>query len=195
VDPLPAGSNQQDRGRRRSPNGSQDAYFLDLVRDGVLEVRPDGSIWRHRERDGRGRYRPCPPRRIDLSQRDGYRRIYDGDHCATAHRIVWAALYGLVPPDLEVNHLDGVRSNNHPSNLEVVTPKVNSQYTYAVLKREPNRGERNGRAKLTAVQAAEIRQRLLNGTTQGVLAAEYGVCKKTIGWIALGVTWREGVAS
>jgi hypothetical protein len=52
------------------------------------------------------------------------------------------------------------------------------------------RGERHGRAKLTASEVAEIRTKRANGSKQQVLADEYGVSKSLIGQICNGEVWR-----
>lgn len=45
-------------------------------------------------------------------QRDG-RRL---------HRVVWEAFNGEIPDGCHIHHRDGDRANNHPSNLELLTP-------------------------------------------------------------------------
>lgn len=45
-----------------------------------------------------------------------------------AHRIVWAMENQTLPkPGMEVDHIDGVRNNNHPSNLRLVSHQENQQ--------------------------------------------------------------------
>ena len=47
---------------------------------------------------------------------------------AYLHRIVWEYVHGRIDPELEVNHIDGVVSNNGIANLELVTPSGNVQH-------------------------------------------------------------------
>lgn len=64
-----------------------------------------------------------------LDRHTGYGRVYvGGSRSAMAHRVVWLAAYGFIPPELEVNHLNRKRWDNRLSNLELVTPKGNSAH-------------------------------------------------------------------
>lgn len=42
---------------------------------------------------------------------------------ATAHRIVWKMVHGTEPP--EIDHISGVRTDNHPDNLRAATSREN----------------------------------------------------------------------
>lgn len=51
-----------------------------------------------------------------------------------AHRIAWALVYGEVPTG-DLDHIDGNKQNNHPSNLRLAT---RSQNNYNAKKRRDN---------------------------------------------------------
>src|ERR1035437_3644976 len=81
----------------------------------------------------------------------------------TVHPLVAAAFIGARPDGLTINHIDGVKTNNRPANLEYVTLVENVQHAHRTglinhfgnrnwTRREPERvirGERHYRAKLT----------------------------------------------
>lgn len=46
----------------------------------------------------------------------------------TVHRLVWTAFNGDIPKDMEINHIDDVKTNNNLANLEIVTHKYNCNY-------------------------------------------------------------------
>lgn len=47
---------------------------------------------------------------------------------AMAHRVVWIALHGFIPPGLQINHINRRRWDNHPDNLELVTPAGHARH-------------------------------------------------------------------
>lgn len=105
------------------------------------------------------------------------------------HRLVAAAFIGPLPIGKEVNHINGLRADNRVENLEYVTRAENMAHKRVTGTTQG--GERNGRAKLTASQVAEIRDRYANGEFGTKLALEYGVTSGTIYFLVSGATWRE----
>lgn len=98
----------------------------------------------------------------------------------TVHRLVAQHFLPAWNPALEINHIDGNRYNNAADNLEMCTHRCNMEHAIANdLKNDY--GEKSRNAKLTNVQAEEIRVRYrAGGVTQEALAAEYGVCRQTV---------------
>ena len=120
------------------------------------------------------------------------------------HRLVAEAFHGPRPEGLHINHIDGVKTNNHPSNLEYVTPKENGSHAAAMglyptgdshwRSRMPERGARGetaGLAKLTNDNVRDIRKALANGEKGVDIAVRYGVSPTAISRINKGHTWHH----
>lgn len=56
---------------------------------------------------------------------DGYRRIKFAGKMWKAHRLIWIYVNGQIPDGLQVDHINGVRSDNRLANLRLVTNAEN----------------------------------------------------------------------
>lgn len=175
--------------------GDGERVLMGLVQRGLLDVRPNGEVWRTAACGRTGRWRQIAPVRADKRRADGYRVVrvqIDGRaHMAMAHRLVWAVHVGPVPPGEEINHRNGCRGDNRLENLERVSPSRNVQHSYDVLGRPRAAGSRNGRAKLTREQVGMIRQRAAGGEAGRALAREFGVSHTVVQRIIAGRYWRD----
>lgn len=92
--------------------------------------------------------------------------------------------------NLQVNHIDGDKSNNHIKNLEWVTRTENMQHAIKTgLFHPENRcGEKHPLCQLTEMQISEIKEKLKENKRglQHQLALEYGVSDTTISEIKTG---------
>ena len=146
-----------------------------------------------RVRSWRYRWGFCgTPHPLKLKQhRDGY-LIFGAwnrsgrRHMLFVHRAALMAFRGLPRAEEDTRHLDGQRTNNRLSNLAWGSPKENS--ADAAHHGTQVRGEKVGRAKLTAIQVRAIRA-LRGRESQGVTAGRYGVDRGTISSIQLRRTW------
>lgn len=180
--------------------------FLAQIAVGTFSVDSEGRIWRMRRMAGGSRMgspaysKPLPvPRRAERSTsgKGGYLKVMftvGAERFAVyAHRIVWmVANQSDIPDALEVNHKSGVKRENRPENLELVTRAENVKHALEVLKVGRARGERNWASKLTAAQVLEIRSLwAARIVTHKQLAAHYGVTPETISKICLRLTWKH----
>jgi hypothetical protein len=171
-----------------------ETVILGLVRDGFFRIDELGRIWRTQEFGRTGKRRPVLERRAEQMRDDGYLAvrvsIAGKEHQCLAHRIVWIAANGDVPDGLEVNHKNGKRAECDLGNLDLLTKSGNVQHSYRELGHPVMKGSRNGRAKLTPEQVAEIRA-LHGQRASRAVAAQYGVSHTSIKRIWRGERWNE----
>lgn len=92
------------------------------------------------------------------------------------HRIVWESVHGPIPDGLQINHINGIKTDNRINNLELVTPSENLSHAYRTGLTTAV-GKSNGRAKLNESQIEYIRN---SSESRRFLARKYGVHRKTI---------------
>lgn len=139
---------------------------------------------------------------VILKQRlthDGYSNLmlyhlrngkYGNGYTRTVHRLVAKAfVIGYSEINRQVNHLDGVKTNNHFTNLEWTTGKANTNHAIDIGLRNYI-GESNPRCKLSAIAVLEIKS-LMGKIPQRTLAKMYGVGKTQIARIFHGQTWKH----
>lgn len=89
---------------------------------------------------------------------------------------------------MQVNHKDGVRSNNAVSNLEYCTRSENMKHAHAIGL-QSNRGEGHSQHKLSEGDVRKIHELLALGLTQKEIATAYGVTQSLISHIKAGRNW------
>lgn len=62
-----------------------------------------------------------------LHRGSGYMTVSVDGRSYMAHRVVWILVHGSVPVDAEIDHIDGVKSNNRIENLRLVDSATNLQ--------------------------------------------------------------------
>lgn len=105
------------------------------------------------------------------------------------HRLVCAAFHGAATPDLVVNHKNGNKQDNAPSNLEWCTRTENSLHAYHVLGAFPHLarpGELHVNSKLSNAEARAIKQALREGERVTVVARKFHVSHSLISMIKSG---------
>lgn len=95
------------------------------------EVYEDGRIWSYWTNKW---LKPITLKngyqRVGLTDNEGKQKFY------LLHRVVWEAVNGEpIPEEMQINHIDEIKTSNMITNLELVSPKENLNY-----------GSRNARA-------------------------------------------------
>ena len=121
-----------------------------------------------------------------LTNNEGYFKFRYKGKGILIHRLVYAAFVGPLDRDKVINHIDGNPSNNHPSNLELITQKENMLHANRVLGKKP----RSTGYKVTQEIADEIRRLVAKENMRACeLVKKYSVAKSTISYILNNKTW------
>ncbi len=99
------------------------------------------------------------------------------------HRLVCAAFLGPCPKGRQVNHRDGIKTNNLLGNLEYLTGRQDRQHAADVLGCVP--------IKLNPRRVRAIRRGRSIGESLVSLARRFDVCSKTIERVIHRVTWKH----
>lgn len=114
------------------------------------------------------------------------------------------AFIGPRPAGLTVNHVDEIKGNNTPENLEYCTLYENNKHATRMglrptgdkngMRIHPERiprGSRNGRSKFNEEEIPNIRRLRAEGHSIASLSRDFGVAHSTISRILRGLTWRH----
>lgn len=99
------------------------------------------------------------------------------------HRLVCEAFYGLIEKDIEVNHLNGNKSDNNLDNLELVTRSENIKHAYANNLAKGKPGETNSQSKLSNEDYYQIISMIMSGFSNQDISNKYGLHSRYISLI------------
>lgn len=105
------------------------------------------------------------------------------------YRLVWESHVGKIPESLEINHINGISSDDRLCNLEAITHQENMAHASAIGLIRPKYGTASGNAKLTEMQAIEII--LSVNISSFKLCKLYGVSASTIRTVRNGGGWKH----
>lgn len=107
------------------------------------------------------------------------------------HRFVYECYNGVIPDGLIINHRDGNKQNNNIDNLELVTPKQNTQHAYKLKLMKGSPGETNSQAKLSDVLATSLIKDLLAGMNNQKVGEKYAIHPRYVSLIRHRRRWKD----
>jgi len=102
------------------------------------------------------------------------------------HRLVAIAFIPNPDNKPEINHINGIKTDNRPENLEWTTRSENVQHAFDTGLKIGPRGEKQGMSKLTEAQVLEIRA---SPDSQRSIAKAYNVSQMAVSKIKRNITW------
>ena len=125
---------------------------------------------------------------LKLMPRSGYLRVELNQKSHSVHRLVLHTFVGLNETKPQVNHINGIKSDNRLINLEWVTQSENIRHAINTGLKIAVKGEKIGTSKLKNHEVIEIRKSLLSSRK---LAIIYGVDKSVILDVKNYHTWKH----
>jgi hypothetical protein len=109
---------------------------------------------------------------------------------ASVHRLVAGAFLPNPEGKPDVNHINGIRHDNRPENLEWCTTQENTKHRHEILKTTA-KGERQGCSVLKNADVIRIRELRGSGMTLTKIGEVMGVSFSQVGKICSGKYWKH----
>ena len=109
----------------------------------------------------------------------------------STHRLVAFAFIPNLENKPEVNHINGIKSDNRVENLEWVTASENCIHSFKIGLNTPKVGENNNKSKLTKEDVSKVYSLNRDGMSTKDISNMYNVCRTTIDRILSGKRWNH----
>lgn len=149
--------------------------------EGLYAVTEEGKVWAYPRTWTRKHGRPSSHKGMWMKLTKlqvGYSLVglVDKDRVSHKKYVHYLVAETFLPKRLQVNHKNGIKTDNRVENLEWCTPSENSLHARQVLKIGVPKGEKHVAAKLTEKDVREMRElRKTKGLLYRELAEIYGV--------------------
>ena len=168
-------------------NSKNEKWFVKQVKLGKIKIKKNGKVFnpktgRYIGAIGSGRY-------IKISMKDMKRNKI---RSIQVHRLLWIIYKGIIPYGKEINHKDGIKTNNKLSNLEVVSPTRNKQHAKETGLLGSCKGEKNSQSKFKDSTILKLRKKFReNKINLNYIINKYKVSRFTASSIITGYTYRH----
>jgi hypothetical protein len=139
--------------------------------------------------------RPCKGRELIQAINNGYLQLclhLSGKSSPKlVHHLVAFTFISERPEGLEINHINGIKTDNRVCNLEYVTPKENSRHALQLGLKIPKRGSALMISKLDEEKVLIVKERLSKDESCTSIAKSLGLNTSTIRDIKIGKTWKH----
>lgn len=120
----------------------------------------------------------------------GY-ELYPKYLMSSVHRAMAHCFLGGIPDGMVVNHIDGNKTHNDLSNLEIVTHAENTQHAYDTGLARGKKGEDNSQAKVSTEEILEMYDMFREGYNNLEVAETYGLHDRYVSLIRHKHRWKH----
>lgn len=117
---------------------------------------------------------------------DGYVYVNLAGKPVREHAIIGYFIFGERMVGNQINHINGIKQDNLPQNLELCTPSQNAKHAFETGLRTALRGEESGTAKLSEQDVLEIKRLRAEGLTLKDIGDKFGISFQQVSRICRG---------
>jgi hypothetical protein len=118
-----------------------------------------------------------------------------GCHTRLVHKIVASAFLTKPEDCTQINHINGIKTDNRVNNLQWVTQSENQLHAYKLGLQPSRSGETNGRATLTNEKVTALKELYNSGKSAKEVSEIMNVNIYTVRQIISGRTWKVNVTN
>lgn len=115
----------------------------------------------------------------------------NGTHTRLVHKLVSSAFLVKSEGQTQINHINGVKTDNSIINLEWVTQSENQKHAYKLGLQPTRAGESNNKATITDKDVTKLKLLYNSGKTTKEVSELIGVNLSIIRQIIYGQSWRS----
>lgn len=166
--------------------------------EGTYSMTVDGTVYRLTGNTGKPLANPKPVKQHRSTTGYGLFQLSKDNKVKAylAHRLIWTVLNGPIPEGYDINHLNGIRHDNRPGNLEVCTRSENIQHKFSTLGHKattrPRYAKENHNCRITPEEVVQIKSAWESGETQVSIASRLGIHQTTVSDIVRGKSRTRG---